>query len=1071
MQRALTYPNGVAKERKLTFPIKLCCTSLADLVGEPELEIALTRALGRAFAKVQAALPAPLAVGEGVVLKNPRLVNAAQVDARDADKVLERVRGAIEAAARARSLPLARATKTPLQQRRPKQPNAEILQPAELSERFDPDRYDAGSETYVIPSYQSKPRPAQRGTPTKVRPSGEAKRHTIPGAQCSGVRILLPNIIVFDGTQGPIGADLETVLDQSDTPRFISYDAGKDMFVVTPGESVILLKVTLSNRTQHDIDLYISYRDSLKGRSVPLTVTVSRLNALTSPDGGTTKLDLHDLPTLLRINEKLAKLTPDELEDYRKRATGGTGDWKTFEDSIDRYLAELGGREKDVGEQVDIETRLFGLDDLYSNYQRYLNLLSTTSFNASLAGVSPRTAGMAAGSLPTIERMRKELEADLIASGFPGGIADFEALLNKYFANFERETLALAEAMLERFEHVLWIEEQRYQDDQLSVRLYEAVRSKATPAFEEADKIREEHAQLPWTPSEMEEQSYWVGKREEALARGRQALREISAEHPLIEYQKFDQDALIHASSAREVRKLILDFIAERRKDIADTRKSLADKPRMIYGLDTLLEASFRNLNIVPGSLNDRIVRDHIRDVHWEEAIPQLVLAVIAIGAGLLTGGGGFVAVAAAGTTFLVGAYQAIEEFRRYERQSAAYGAQLTSDDPSFAWVIVSVVGAGIDAAAFAGTLRAVPKLREAISAFNAGNEAGDVAALSAKLNAIKELPPNVVSSIIKGANDEAKARASFRAFLGEIQGTTLMVIGTVPLFNPRRLIVGVYYAARRGIRGLQNFLATQEAATLIGSVAKLKPEELAALKTAYTGALREMEAIASRGRALNLSDDEIRSLIQLRATTPEMTIEEFTANMQSPRPAPNVNVPTQTAGTGGINWFYGFRARDGSQLIIVEGNVLQNLGRRGGFEKKLITGKLLGLKDYERAHLWGPRLGDEAAAGIWLAPESVNIGAQARVEGTLEAFAVKARQAGGELRLKVTGKSFATDELPANLRAHDFLSEITYDFVQDIPGKPPFHGTITISIGAPPNGRIELLGAASLDRLTRAAC
>jgi hypothetical protein len=280
-----------------------------------------------------------------------------------------------------------------------------------------------------------------------------------------------------------------------------------------------------------------------------------------------------------------------------------------------------------------------------------------------------------------------------------------------------------------------------------------------------------------------------------------------------------------------------------------------------------------------------------------------------------------------------------------------------------------------------------------------------------------------------------------------------------VPLFNPRRLIVAVYYAARRGIRGLQNFAATQEAATIIGDVARLKPEELAALKTGYAAALREMETIASRGRALNLSDDEIRSLIQLRATTPEMTIEEFTSRIRSPRPAPNLNVSTQTAGTGGVTWFYGFRAKDESQLIILEGKVLQNLGVRAGFEKKLIPGSLLKLKNYERAHLWGPRLGDEAAAGIWLAPESVNIGEQARVEGTLEALAQKANQAGGELRLKITGKTFPKADLPADLQGHDFLSEITYQFVQDVPGSPPFHGKITISIAAPPNGKAEVLG------------
>jgi|SRR5271163_4550505 len=63
--------------------------------------------------------------------------------------------------------------------------------------------------------------------------------------------------------------------------------------------------------------------------------------------------------------------------------------------------------------------------------------------------------------------------------------------------------------------------------------------------------------------------------------------------------------------------------------------------------------------------------------------------------------------------------------------------------------------------------------------------------------------------------------------------------------------------------------------------------------------------------------------------------------------------------------------------------------------------------ENYERAHLWGPRPGDEAAAGIWLPSESVNIGQQARVEETLEALAQMANQAGRELRFKVTGNSF----------------------------------------------------------------
>jgi hypothetical protein len=47
---AITHPGGVAKERKLTFRIKLRCTSPEDLRNEPAFDEALARALGRAFA-------------------------------------------------------------------------------------------------------------------------------------------------------------------------------------------------------------------------------------------------------------------------------------------------------------------------------------------------------------------------------------------------------------------------------------------------------------------------------------------------------------------------------------------------------------------------------------------------------------------------------------------------------------------------------------------------------------------------------------------------------------------------------------------------------------------------------------------------------------------------------------------------------------------------------------------------------------------------------------------------------------------------------------------------------------
>ena len=179
------------------------------------------------------------------------------------------------------------------------------------------------------------------------------------------------------------------------------------------------------------------------------------------------------------------------------------------------------------------------------------------------------------------------------------------------------------------------------------------------------------------------------------------------------------------------------------------------------------------------------------------------------------------------------------------------------------------------------------------------------------------------------------------------------------------------------------------------------------------------------------------------------------------------MNISAQTAGTGGVTGLSGFRAQDGSMQISVEGRVLPSIGRQG-YEQGLVRGSDLGLANYDLLHLWGPRLGDEAAAGIWLGPTSINIGVQARIEAQLQGLATVANAQGGRLNLRVTGSTHPRAELPANLRAHDFLAEVKYEFTVETPGTPSMSGRVTIRIGTPPNGRIELLGAGSLDRLSR---
>ncbi len=162
MQQADSQHGGVTSGQGLTFPIKLRCGQVADLCAEPGLEDALARALGRAFATAQAALPAALAVGQGVVLKSPRLINPVQVDARDADQVLQRVRRAIEAAACAQLLQRADPRRPARVGQQPSRRTAKNAPVEYVGENFDPVRFDADTGSYNIPSYQGA------GAPTSL---------------------------------------------------------------------------------------------------------------------------------------------------------------------------------------------------------------------------------------------------------------------------------------------------------------------------------------------------------------------------------------------------------------------------------------------------------------------------------------------------------------------------------------------------------------------------------------------------------------------------------------------------------------------------------------------------------------------------------------------------------------------------------------------------------------------------------------------------------------------------------------------------------------------------------------
>lgn len=324
---------------------------------------------------------------------------------------------------------------------------------------------------------------------------------------------------------------------------------------------------------------------------------------------------------------------------------------------------------------------------------------------------------------------------------------------------------------------------------------------------------------------------------------------------------------------------LTLSQIAEHKDAVAKMRGIIAANQGLVYDLPDLLNASLATQNIAPGSIYDKIIRDHVSDTHLEKLFTQLMLGIVAVAAGLLTAGGGTAAVLAGGAAFGIGAFQAYEEFEKYQLLSTAHDAGLALDAPSIAWVVVGVVGAVFDAAALTAALKASPMLRSAIGAFNAGSEADDAVKFAAKVDKLADVETRIGKQIVKAAQEEAKTRAAWRA-IGRPTGVLYSsLVPLAPEFG--QFVFAVYLSMKNGLRRLDLFVKSREAIELIGDVGKLGPEDLAKLKTAYLQAVKEAETIAAQGKKLGLADDEILRFMEMRASN-GMSVAELEGKMAS---------------------------------------------------------------------------------------------------------------------------------------------------------------------------------------------
>jgi Bacterial toxin 4 len=115
-----------------------------------------------------------------------------------------------------------------------------------------------------------------------------------------------------------------------------------------------------------------------------------------------------------------------------------------------------------------------------------------------------------------------------------------------------------------------------------------------------------------------------------------------------------------------------------------------------------------------------------------------------------------------------------------------------------------------------------------------------------------------------------------------------------------------------------------------------------------------------------------------------------------------------------------------------------------------------LKLTDWEAAHLWGPGFGDEAAAGMMLAPKDVNQVWQNRgVEKFLRELRGMAGDQGLIVRVRAVARSHPRTF--AGGMGDSLLQSVQYDFTVEAPGQSPRpYGQVSFSVGTPPGGVVS---------------
>ncbi|HEU4734438.1 MAG TPA: DUF4157 domain-containing protein [Kofleriaceae bacterium] len=605
-------------------------------------------------------------------------------------------------------------------------------------------------------------------------------------------------------------------------------------------------------------DLWRSIRDEVLFQHQYLANLPDKVKALIHTSIAGRDLSPADYDQLFRIAKKIEALPPGAAADYANKITGSTTDLSAFEAAIDGYRTELAGREQADANRTAVQNRLLGLEEVYKLYRQYTATATAEALSPE-AAVGTAIAKKLGAKLQTADDLREQLEQQLPRYGF-ASIAEFAAYIAKFEQAFEDGAVRITLDILAKYAGKLYRESQRYQDPAVVKDLYGKLAGFRTQ-HDEFDKNTKIYSEEVWAaghdrdaeqrrlpgnggmpakpPTQRQRQAEQNIKAAKANAEAE--IKNLSKDHPIFAEddlpadKRLDKVALAQASET-QLAGVLQAHIAARSAVVVEARGKLEGKHELIYRMDKLMPAFYAEMDIQPGSIHDQIIKDKMHDDAIAKLVGGILLAIVAIALTVVSLGAATPAVIAAGAS--IGAaglstYMAYDEYQQYTADHAVADAGFAAD-PSVVWLVLAIVGAGVDMGA---ATKAVRALAPAAKALEAGGEVIDFTKAVEALQKSEQLDEKIAAA----ADKAAAARKSYAAAKGELSAALGKVYSLPgPLTDPevyRALVKMAAAKIKEGAHSLAGFIAELKQARLAAKLGELTPEELAKAKEAFAQA------------------------------------------------------------------------------------------------------------------------------------------------------------------------------------------------------------------------------------------